>query len=200
MAHALPVGRSDGRARVALSEISAEGLLAAWVFAVALIASAVAMVAVSWDDIWRVCNEISGPCTERSAGAIIFSLGSVVAAGWGVGILARTRRRPVDPEGSSRYVWALGVLVALGAVFIGSRIPAYTCARGTFDDVLVLCQHPPTTSEPTSYLLLKKAIVVVGMVLGVLVAARPRWVRLTAPLAVAVWAAGFGWLLVDTMA
>jgi hypothetical protein len=186
-------------ARGDLPEISQEGLLAARVFAATLIASAVAMVMAAWDDIWRVCNEVAGPCTERSAGTIILSLMSLVAAAWGVGILIRTRRRPVDPEGSSRYVWTLGVLVALGSIFIASRIPAYTCARGEFDDVLVLCQHPPTVSEASSWLLVKKAIVVAGLLLAVLVAARPRNVRLTAPLTVAVWGAGFGWLIADTM-
>jgi hypothetical protein len=194
------VGRSGDRARVALHEISAEGLLAARVLTVTLIASAVALVAVSWDDIWRVCNELSGPCTERSSGAIILSFAAVASLGWGVAILLRTRHRPVDPEGSSRYVWALGVLLGLGAVFIASRIPAYTCSRGRFDDVLVLCQHPPTTSEAASWLPVKRVIVLAGLALAVLVAARPRWVRVTAPLAVAVWAAGLGWLIVDTMA
>jgi len=189
----------DERAGVALSEISAKGLLAGRVFAVTTIASAVAMVAVSWDDIWRVCGGLAGSCVERSAGAIMLSTAAVAAAGWGVGIVIRTRRRPVDPEGSSRYVWALGVLFAIGAILIASRIPAYTCARGEFDDVLVLCQHPPTVSEATSLLLWKRAIVVVGLALGVLVAARPRLVKLTAPIAVLVWAAGFGWVLAETM-
>ena len=194
------MGRSYDGAGVVLPEISVEGLIAARVLAATLIGSAVAMIAVSWDDIWRVCNEVSGPCTERSAGAIILSLTSAASVGWGIGILLRARRRPVDADGSSRYVWALGVLLALGAVFIAARIPAYTCARGEFDDVLVLCQHPPTVSEASSWLLPKRAIVVAGLLLGVLVAARPRSVRLTAPLAVATWAAGFGWLIVDTLA
>lgn len=191
--------RREVRADVALSEISTEGLLAGRVFAVTMIASAVAMVAVSWDDIWRVCGGLSGSCVERSAGAIMLGLASVTAAGWGIGILIRTRRRPVDPEGSSRYVWALGVLCAIGAILIASRIPAYTCARGEFDDVLVLCQHPPTVSEATSLLLWKRVIVVIGLALGVLVAARPRLVKLTAPVTVLVWAAGFGWVIAETM-
>jgi hypothetical protein len=199
MTHALPVGRWDDRAVVALPEITAEGLIAARVFAATLVGSAAALIAVSWDDIWRVCNEVSGPCTERSAGAIMLSFLSVAAIGWGVGILLRTRRRAVDPEGTSRYAWALGVMLALGSIFIASRIPAYTCARGEFDDVLVLCQHPPTVSEATSLLMWKRAIVLVGLVLGVVVAIRPRIVKLTAPLAVLVWAAGFGWLIAETM-
>ena len=182
-----------------LLDISPEGLLAGRVFAVAMIVSAIAMVAVSWDDVWRLCNEAAGPCTERSAGAVFLSLMALAGAGWGAIILARTRRRAVDPDGSSRYVWTLGVLLALGGVFIASRIPAYTCARGEFDDVLVLCQHPPTVSEATSWLMWKRAVVVVGLALAALVAARPRLVRLTAPLAVLVWAAGFGWLIADTM-
>ena len=192
--------RSRARADTGSLEISPEGLIAGRVFAVTAIVSAIAMVAVSWDDIWRVCNELTGPCTERSAGAIILSFLSAAAVGWGLLILLRTRRRPVDPEGSSRYVWALGILLALGSIFIASRIPAYTCTRGEFDDVLVLCQHPPTVSEATSWLSWKRAIVVVGIPLGVLVAVLPRLVKLTAPLALVVWAAGFGWLLAGTMA
>jgi hypothetical protein len=34
----------------------------------------------------------------------------------------------------------------------------------------------------------------------VLVAVRPRFVKQTAPIAVIVWAVGFGWLIADTMA
>ena len=127
---------------------------------------------------------------------------SVAAIAWGVSASSlRIRRRPVDPEGSSRYVWALGALVALGGIFIAGRIPAYTCARGRFDDVLVLCLHPPSTSDPTSWLLLKKAIVVVSL------DRRDPGVGATeerqgdgARSAVAVWAVGFGWVLADTMA
>jgi hypothetical protein len=192
--------RRDRSADVVLIEISPEGKLAGRIFAVTLIVSGALMIVVSSDDIWRVCNAVSGPCVERSAAAMILSMSSLAAIGWGVWILIRVRMRPVDPEGSSRYVWALGALVALGGMFIAGRIPAYRCARGRFDDVLVLCLHPPSTSDPTSWLLLKKAIVVVSLIVAVLVSVRPRNVRLTAPLSVAVWAVGFGWLLADTMA
>ena len=192
--------RRDRGADVVLTEISPEGALAGRIFAVTLLVSAVVMIVVSWDDIWRVCGEVAGPCVERSAGAMILTMCSVAAIAWGAGILLRLRRRPVDPEGSSRYVWALGVLLALGGIFIAGRIPAYTCARGRFDDVLVLCLHPPSTSDATSWLLLKKAIVGVSLIVAVLVSVRPRNVKVTGPFSVAVWAVGFGWLLADTMA
>jgi len=183
-----------------LPEISREATLAGRAFSLTLVASAVGLIALSWDDAWRVCGEVHGECVERSAGVVILTMGSIPAIIWGVGILIRIRRRPVDPAGSSRYVWALGVLVAVGAIFIASRIPAYTCARGTFDDVLMVCQHPPTVSQATSWLIWKGVIVAIGLLAGALVAVRPKFVKQTAPLAVIVWAVGFGWLIVDTMA
>jgi hypothetical protein len=192
--------RRDIGVDVVVTEISPEGKLAGRVFAGTLAVSAVAMIVVLWDDIWRVCGEVVGPCVARSAGAMILTMCSLAAIGWGAGILLRLRRRPVDPQGSARYVWALGVLVALGGIFIAGRIPAYTCAQGRFDDVLVLCLHPPSTSDAVSWLLLKKAIVVVSLIVAVPVSVRPRNVKVTAPLSVAVWAVGFGWLLADTMA
>jgi peptide/nickel transport system permease protein len=194
------VHRSRDREDVMLPEISREGALAGRAFSLTLLASAIGLIALSWDDIWRVCGVVHGDCVERSAGAIILTMGSVAAIAWGVGMLVRIRRRPVDADGSSRYVWALGSLLALGAIFIASRIPAYTCARGEFDDLLVLCQHPPTVSDAMSLLMVKRVVVLVGMLAGTLVAVRPREVRLTAPLAVAVWAVGFGWLIAETMA
>jgi hypothetical protein len=191
--------RRDRGADAVLAEISPEGALAGRILAVTLIVSAVAMIVVSWDDIWRVCDEIVGPCVGRSAGAMLLAMCSLAAIAWGVGILVRTRRRPVDPDGSSRYTWALGALLSLGCIFVAGRIPAFTCDRGRFDDVLVLCMHPPSTSDPTSLLLLKKAIVVIGLLGGVAVATRSRNVRVTAIVAVTVWAIGFGWPIVDTL-
>ena len=194
------VRRSRDRADVARSEISHEGALAGRIFSLTLIGSGVAMIAVSWDDIWRVCNSLYGTCVERSAGAMLLTIGSTAAVAWGVGIWFTIRRRPVDPAGSSRYVWALGALVALGGILIAGRIPAFTCHRGRFDDALTLCMHPPSVSDPTSWLLLKKAIVVICVLAGVAVSVRPRNVKVTAPLAVAAWALGFGWLIADTLA
>lgn len=86
-------------------------------------------------------------------------------------------------------------------MLLAARIPAFTCDRGRFDELLELCMHPPTTSAATSWLLVKKAIVVVGLVGGMVTAARPRGVRLSAPApaAAAAWGGGAGWTVVDTM-
>jgi hypothetical protein len=134
------VGRREDRgARVVLTEISPEVVFAGRVFAVTLLVPAVALIGVSWNDIWRVCNMLAGPCVERSAGAIILSSCSLAAIVWGVGSVSG---RPVDPHGSARYVPALGALLSLGCIFVAGRIPAFTCDRGRFDDILVLCMHP----------------------------------------------------------
>jgi peptide/nickel transport system permease protein len=194
------VHSSRDRAEVMLPEISREGSLAGRAFSLTLLASAIGLIALSWDDIWRVCGAVHGECVERSAGVAILAMGSISAIAWGIGIFVRIRRRPVDPSGSSRYVWALGALVAVGAIFIASSVPAYTCARGKFDDLLVLCQHPPTVSPARSWLIYKGVIVVIGILAGALVAVRPRFVKQTAPIAVIVWAVGFGWLIADAMA
>lgn len=181
------------------TEISAEGALAGRAFALVLIGSAAALVGASWDELWRRCGAITGRCVERAAGAGILMFLSALALVWGIGIWRRVRRRVVDPDGSSRYVWALGLLFALGFVFIAARIPAFACDRGRFDDTLVLCMHPPTTSDATSWLWAKRAIVVVGLVGGIAIAALPRGVRLWVPVAVAAWIGGAGWLIVDTL-
>ena len=140
--------RSQERADVILSEISREGALAGRLFSLTLLASAIGLIALSWDDVWRVCGAVDGDCVKRSAGAMILTMGSIAAIAWGVGILLRIRRRPVDPAGSSLYVSALGVLFALGWIFIAGRIPAFTCDRGRFDDVLGVCMHPPRPRRP----------------------------------------------------
>jgi hypothetical protein len=59
--------------------------------------------------------------------------------------------------------------------------------------------HPPSTSEPTSRPLLKQAIVVAGLIGGVVIATRPRLVRLSVVFTVAAWLLGVGWTILDTL-
>ena len=196
------VHRSRDRADVMLPEISREGTLAGRVFSLTLLASAIGLIALSWDDIWRVCGAVHGECVERSAGVVILTMGSIPAIAWGIGILVRIRRRPVDPAGSSRYVWALGVLVAVGAIFIASRIPAYTCASGEVRRCpgALPCTRRPF-SQATSWLIWKGVIGAIGLLAGA-AGCGPAEVRQAdrTHRGHRGWAVGFGWLIADTMA
>ena len=184
----------------ALDDITPEGRIAGRTAGALSVGSGVAAIAVSWDDLWRRCgDELRGPCVSRSASAVLLTATGVVALALGVLAWRRVGRRPVDAYGSSRWVWALGALFALGAVLVASRVPAFTCARGRFDELLELCMHPPSTSEPSRWLLGKEAIVVAGIVGGLVIVARPRWVRVTAVLAAGLWLGGLGWTLLETM-
>ena len=182
-----------------LDDISPEGALAGRTLAVVLAASGVALVVASWGDLWRRCEPLASSCNEHAAAAGLLTIFSVLAIGGAVGLWFRIRRRPVDAMGSSRYVWALGVLFAVGVALIAARIPAFRCERGRFDDALQLCMHPPSTSDPASWLWAKKLIVVLGLVGGVLIAMRPRAVRFTMWVAVLAWTAGLGWEAIDVV-
>jgi hypothetical protein len=184
-------------ARETGAEITREGALAGKTLAAVLVVSGFAFVVASWDELWQPCGATGG-CVFRASVAALVTLFSLAAIGVGLGLGLRLRRRPVDPQGSSGYVIALGVLFALGLVLVAARIPAWTCARGRFDPFLEICEHPPTTSEATSSLLLKRAVVLVGLAGGVGIASSRRWVKVSAPLAVLAWFCGAGWLLVAT--
>ena len=181
------------------NDISPEGALAGRAISLVLVGSAGALVVASWDELWRRCGAAESPCVERAAGAGLLMFLAMFAVACGIGIWRSLGRREIEPGGSPRYVWALGVLFALGLVLVATRIPAFACARGRFDDTLVLCMHPPTTSEPTSWLWVKWAIVVVGIAGGAAMTARPRAVRFSMPAAVAAWVAGAGWTIFDPL-
>jgi hypothetical protein len=183
-----------------VEDLSPEGRTAAWTIAALLAITGVATIVAAWDEVWQLCgDELRGECVARSSAAILASGAATVAILVAVVIGLRTRRRTVDPEGSARWVWFLGAMTVVGAVVISGRIPAFTCSQGRFDELLELCLHPPNTSEPASWAIQKTAIIVAGLVLGIVVAVRPRWIRVTAPLAALVWLGGFGWLIADTL-
>lgn len=187
------------RALAELSEISHDGAVAGRTSSAVLIVTGIGVIAASWAALWQRCGEIAGECVSRSAGAALFTMASMVGVGVGVGIWWRIRRRPVKSSGSSRYVWAIGLLFAFGLVLAASRIPAYTCERGRFDNVLELCMHPPTVSEPARWMFAKEAVVGLGLLGGVGIVARPRWIRVTAPLGALAWFGGAGWVVVETI-
>jgi hypothetical protein len=180
-------------------DITAEGRFAGRAFAAVLVITGAGVIAASWDELWRRCGQVVGECVSRSAGAVLLTGLSVLAVAVGAFTWWRVSRRPVDAYGSARFVWWFGVLFALGAAFAAARIPAFTCARGRFDELLELCLHPPSTSEPARWGWAKDAIVAVGLLAAIVVIARPRFARITVPLSTAVFAAGTGWLVVETL-
>jgi hypothetical protein len=180
-------------------EISREGVIAAKTLVAVLVVTGVVIVAASWNELWRSCRGlVVSTCVNRAATAALISMFSIAAIGGAVVLGWRLPRRPVDPQGSSRYVIALGVLFALGLLSVSASIPAWTCSRGRLDLFLEMCVHPQTRSDATSWLLLKRAILLVGLVGGGAIAFSRRWVWVSAPLAALAWFAGVGGFLVET--
>jgi hypothetical protein len=185
-------------AREPAAEITPEGAIAAKTLVAVLVVSGVAIVAASWNELWHPCGVVVSTCVNRASTAALldlFSLGAIVVAvalGW------RLRTRPVEPEGSARYVIALGVLFALGLMSLAASIHVFTCARGRLDVYLDMCVHPQTRSGATSWLLLKRGILLVGLVGGVAMALSRRWVKVSAPLAALGWLGGVVGFLVAT--
>lgn len=185
-------------ARETGDEISREGAIAAKTLVAVLVVSGVAIVAASWNELWHPCGVVVSTCVNRASTAALLDLFSIGAIAIAVALGWRLRSRPVGPEGSSRYVIVLGVLFALGLVSLAGSIPVWSCARGRLDPFLEMCVHPQTRSNATSWLLLKRAILLVGLVAGVAIAFLRRWVRLSALLAALGWFGGVGGFLVAT--
>lgn len=191
---------SRGSVDSMFEEIAPEGRMAARTVAALLILTGLGIVAASVDELTRRCgDEIAGECVSRSSAGVLLTAMSVVLIGLAVVIWRRVSRRPTDAYGSVRYVWALGSMFTVASIVLASRIPAFTCDRGRLDDLLDLCMHPPTTSEPHRWLLAKQAMVAVAIVGGIAIGARPRWVRVTAPITAATWLGAMGWLVVATL-
>jgi hypothetical protein len=185
-------------ARETGNEISREGAIAARTLVATLVLTGVAVIAESWSELWQPCGVVVSTCVNRASTAALISMFSIGAIGGAVALGWRLRRRPVEPGGSSRYVIALGVMFALGLLSLAGSIPAFSCARGRLDPFLEMCVHRQTRSDPTSWLLIKRAIVLVGLVGGVAMAFSRRWVKVSAPLAALGWLGGVVGFLVAT--
>jgi hypothetical protein len=179
-------------------EISPEGAIAAKTLVAVLVVSGVAIVAASWNELWHPCGVVVSTCVNRASTAALLDLFSIGAIAVAVALGWRLRSRLVRPEGSSRYVIALGVLFALGLVSLAASIPTFTCARGRLDLFLEMCLHPQTRSDATSWLLLKRGILLFGLVGGVAMAFSRRGVKVSAPLAALGWFGGVVGFLVAT--
>lgn len=193
------MGGRPRTSRAPVAEITPEGALAAHVLALVLGTTGIAYAVAAADELWRRCDRADGSCATSAAAAALVTMGALVLVVGALALERRVRRRPVDPEGTTGYVVALGVLFAAGLLLVAWRLPEGVCERGRYDAILDLCLHPPTTSEATSLVPLKAGLAALGIAGGVLMAARRRWAAAWAPLAVLAWAAGAGVLLVDTL-
>jgi hypothetical protein len=110
-------------------------------------------------------------------------------------------RRPVDPEGGVGWRWGLGILFAAGVAITASRLPSLTCSPGDrLDSYFAICIDAAAHRYPaSSWVWLKLIVVAAGLVVGLFVIRSIRAPRATAAATAVVWAAGVGWLLVDTL-
>ena len=185
------------RRRSSLSEISVEGRIAGWTTA-ALFVSTAATVLIVWSaPSWRRCPTIVGPCSRGAAAAGLLVMGAVAMLVAGIAIALRLRRRPTEAGASARYVWWLGALFAIAVWVVSWKIPAFTCERGRFDELLERCMHPPSTSTPSRWIAAKDALLALGAVGGLAIALLPRWVRATAPIVVLTWCGVLSWVVSD---
>jgi hypothetical protein len=182
-------------------EISPEGRIAGWVTAAVFVATAATLLVVWAEPLWRPCREVESPCARRAAAAGLVSIGALVLLVAGIVIPIRLRRRPVTPGGSARYVWWLGSLFALAVCIAAWKIPAFTCERGRFDELLGLCMHPAgsstRSSPPDRWVAMKDALVGLGLVGGLAIVLVPRWARVTAPVCALTWFGVLAWALGD---
>jgi hypothetical protein len=181
--------------------ISPTGRAAGLTFAVCLIVTGIAWIAGAYDEMLCMGERDVGRCFVLSGigGVIVFlSVGVVV---WGIVLIRLMRRRPVLAEGSSSWTWGIGILFAAGIAVAATRLPQYDCPPGVpVDTDFGLCLGPGGHTIAPSWFWLKLLIAIVGLVLGLTVMRSRRHLGLTAPLAVAAWAFGMGWLLLDTLA
>ncbi len=116
-----------------------------------------------------------GPSCEDWAGAAgLVSLVSLAAIGAALRIAWTVWRRPVDPEGSSLWIWGLSVLFILAALAVALLIPVATCPSGTsLDPVFRLCIRGSERAPATQWMWAKWAIALGGIGLGIAIGKLP---------------------------
>jgi hypothetical protein len=99
----------------------------------------------------------------------------------GSGVLWRTSRRLLEPEGSSGWTWGEGFSVAVAGLAVAITIPTYHCPAGyVLTPVFHACASPTSIIiDPPTRIGWKLAVAAVGLVLGLVLA---RWRRIPWPL------------------
>jgi hypothetical protein len=180
------------------AEISPAGKIAGFVTAGCIIVAGIAFIATSWDEL--TCAK--GPSCEDWAGAAgLVSLVSLAAIGAGLRIAWTVWRRPVDPEGSSLWIWGLSVLFILAALAVALLIPVATCPSDTsLDPVFRLCIRGNERLPATQWMWAKWAIAIGGIGIGVAIGKLRRFVVVSAIVTALAWAFALTWLLRETFA
>jgi hypothetical protein len=180
------------------SEITTAGRIAGYTSAACLVVTGAGYLVFSIDEL--TCSPVYPPCARYAPGGIIIAIGAGFMLSFGVVMGVLVRRRAVSEAGTSGYTVLLSFLFVAGILGVVARIPTYTCPTGTHVDPLAaLCISDRTRFDATSWLWLKWALVVGATSVAATVIWRPRWVRVTAPIAAASWFAGLGWLLIETV-
>jgi hypothetical protein len=117
----------------------------------------------------------------------LFAIGLSAA---GAGILWRTARRLVIPDGPSGWTWGEGLAIVAGGFTIALTIPTYHCPAGyelttVFHACRSATQVPELIVHPPTWLAWKFGVAIVSVILGVVVA---RWRGIPWPVASALTA------------
>jgi hypothetical protein len=180
--------------REALEPISPRARAAGITVGASLLASGLFVVWAAWHALRCGLAGTAGQtiCSRAMGlGGLLSLLGLALAAA-GAGILWRTGRRLVDPEGPSGWIAGEGLTVALAGILIALLIPAHHCPAGyEMTQVFHACralstqQVPQLILHPPSWIAWRLAIAGAATVVGVVVA---RWRGLPWPVATIVTA------------
>jgi len=173
--------RSRLTPREALEPISPRARAAGITVGASLFASGLFVVWAAWHALRCGLGGAAGQTICGRAmglGGLLSMLGLALVAAGG-GILWRTGRRLVDPDGPSGWIAGEGITVALGGVLIALLIPTHHCSAGyEMTQVFHACralspqQVPQLILHPPSSIAWKLAVAAAAIVAGIVLA---RW-------------------------
>ena len=180
-------------------------------FAVAgcLIAAGVATIVASVNEL--TCSVAVDPGPARSAppsicdvvsgiGGVVAFIGAAAIAG-GLAVLISLRGRRAQPGSHDGWRWGLAVVFTIGALILITRVPSATCPGSAEASLGICIEDDGGGRTPATDLVLAKAVAsAIVPIMGFGVIARRTLAALAIPVTVAVWLAGIGWLLIDTVA
>jgi hypothetical protein len=181
-----------------LSEITPAGRIAGYTGTACLVLTGGAFIVSSFDEL--TCSPTYPPCDRYAPAGIIIAIVSAFVLAFGIVMGVLVHRRAVSDAGTSGYTVFLSFLFVVGVLVSVALAPTLTCPAGMhLDPLAALCINGQVRFDATSWLWLKTIVAVAAAVVGATLLWRPRWVRVSAPIAAAAWFVGFGWLLTTTV-